>query len=181
MRQDPVRALPVRDRQVHFVFQKVTERIANGPRAADQLPYPLLAAQPAQPRGVISSQRVIVPTNCAAHLHVVGVDSAGGVMGGRNPARYPVIEPAKLPQACCERPHTGAGLAFQLHQIKLGNASLRPEVRRQANLRGGVAVQIKRQTLDGARAEIPTGDDALRRYTAKRFRHGHWLLSREKR
>ena len=55
----------------------------------------------------------------------------------------------------------------------------RPQVGRQADLGEGLAVEVEGQALDGAGAEVPAGDDALRFDAAERLGHGRRLLDRD--
>ena len=73
-----------------LVLDQMAERVADGPRTADELAHRLLAAQPFEAAGVIGGETVIVPADGPAHLHVVGVDAAGRVMRRRDAARDPV-------------------------------------------------------------------------------------------
>src|SRR5206468_36563 len=82
MRQDPLRPLPVRVRQLGFILDQVAETVADRPGAADVGTDFLLAPQPCQAALVILGQGLIIPTNRAAHLHVVAVDPPGRVVRG---------------------------------------------------------------------------------------------------
>ncbi len=94
VRQDAGRALPIGRQQSDFILEEMAQGVANGPRTADQLLDFFLSADSFQAAGVILSQGVIVPTNGSANLEVIRIDSAGGVMRGRNTAGHPVLEPA---------------------------------------------------------------------------------------
>ena len=69
----------------------------------------------------------------------------------------------------------GPRLAFELHEVQFGDAAVGPQVGRQTNVGQRVAVEIKRQALDAAGAEIPAGDDGVTIQATERFRHDSWL------
>src|SRR5579864_6737280 len=107
MRQNTEGTLPISWAQAGFVFHQVAERIPNRPRPADQFADPILPAQPLETDGVIFRERRIVPANRPANLVEVGVDSAGGVMGGGNASGRPIGKPAKLSQFIRHGPYAG--------------------------------------------------------------------------
>ena len=75
-------------------------------------------------------------------------------------------------------PRRGSRLSFQLHQIEFRNAARRPKIGRQSHFSEGLAVEIEGETLDGAGAEVPAGDDAVGGDATKWFGHRRMLLSK---
>src|SRR5439155_579631 len=63
--------------------------------------------------------------------------------------------------------------------IERGDTPFGPEIGRQAHIGQRLAIEIKRQALDGTGAEIPAGKDGVWGNTAKWFGHGRWLLAAE--
>src|SRR5690242_14622934 len=119
----------------------MAERIANGPRSADELAHLVLSAETLEAFLVILGERMIVPADGAANLDATAIDAAGGVVRGRDAAGDPVPQPAKPAQLVRHGPHAGACLSFQLHEIQFGNAALRPQIGRQANGCESVALE----------------------------------------
>src|SRR5262245_19483510 len=134
------------------------ERIADGPRTADDLLDLLLAAEPSQAAGVVRRERLVVPANRPSDRNMAGINPAGGVVRGRDATRQPVAEPVLFLQPHGNRSCAGPRLAFKLHQVKLRYAALRPEVRRQPNLGQRLAIQIKGEAFDRPGAEVPARD-----------------------
>jgi hypothetical protein len=172
MRKNALGASPVGQRQFVFVLDQVAEGITDRPGAADQLANFVLSTQPFQAALVVAGQALVVPADRPADWAMMAVDAGGGMMGGRDAARDPVLEPAQVAQRVRHGPNARARLPFQLHDVELGNAAFGPQVGRQADFGQRVAFQIKRQALDAAGAEVPAGDDAAGRDALEILGHG---------
>src|SRR5947209_8008257 len=108
----------------------MAERITDRPRPADQLLYASRAAEARQAAGMVLGETLIVPTDRPANLNMIGVNATGGVMSRRNAARHPVLQPALFTQSGRHRPDAAPCLAFELHQVHLGDAAFGPQVGR---------------------------------------------------
>ena len=125
---------------------------------------------------MVGSEAMIVPADGATDLDTVGIDPAGSVVRGGEAAGHPVAEPALGLQPGGDAPNAGAGLAFELHQVQLGNATFRPQIGRQTDLGEGSAVQVEGQAFDGAGAEVPPGNHAFRPHAPQSFGHARFSL-----
>src|SRR5262245_65439934 len=85
------------------VLDKVAERVADRPRPADQLADRFLSAESGEALFVVGGEGVVVPADGAAHLDMVGIDAAGGVVGRRDAPGDPVLQAALLAQRSEER------------------------------------------------------------------------------
>src|SRR5262245_12946650 len=137
----------------------MAETVAAGPWTADQLAHALLTAEALETALVVARQRVVVPANRPPDLRVPLVDTRGGVMRRRDAARSPVLQTPLRSQFIGDNADAVSGLTFQLHQVQLGHAALRPQIRWELRAGDRGAIQVKRQTLDAAGAEIPARDN----------------------
>ena len=100
---------------------------------------------------MVLRQRLVVPADGPADLVRRAVDPAGRVVRRRDAAGDPVLEPAEVAEPGGDGPRRRPGLAFELHQVQLGDAALGPQVGRQPDLGDDLAVEVEGQALDGAR------------------------------
>ena len=113
-----------------------------------------------------------MPARELSDAAAAAVDAAGGVVRRRDAAGAPVFEAVQLAQLAHDGARAGVRLAFELHQVQLRNVGrLGPQVRGQAHLGDGVAVEVERETFDGAGAEVPAGDDGVRGDVAQGLGH----------
>src|SRR5438874_2237390 len=96
----------------------MAQGVTNGPRATDKLLNFILTAEPLKPAGMIRGQGMIIPADRPADLDMIGVDSPGGVVSGRDTDGDPILQPAQLAQPASDGPYAGPRLPFQLHQIQ---------------------------------------------------------------
>src|SRR5262249_38704491 len=139
----------------------MAQRVAAGPRPADEGANPLRSLEALEPHVVVGRQALVVPADRPTYLHVVGIDPPGRVVCGGDAAGAPIVKPTQLPQPARHGSHARPSLALQLHQVQLTGRWLDPQVGRQPDLGQGPAAEIERKVLDASGAEVPTGDDAV--------------------
>ncbi len=71
----------------------MAQGIANRPGTADQLFHFFLTPEALEPAGMKRGQGVIIPTNGAANLDVIGVNPPGGVVSRGDAAGNPILKP----------------------------------------------------------------------------------------
>src|SRR5688572_25734320 len=126
MRENAVRALPVRIVERYLILDEMAQAVANRPRPADEPAHLLLPAEPLESDRVIFRKACIVPADGPANLIAMRVDSAARVMRRRDAAGDPVVQPLLRPQRFGDGADAGASLALELHQVQFADAPARP-------------------------------------------------------